>query len=146
MPFMDHFNKIAKTVSEGASNAAKKSSEMVEITKLNLTIQSQQDKIKGIKAELGDKIYEKFVNGAIMDEDVVALCYSIKEIEENIKQINVKIGLLKNSKICSSCGEEITSNSAFCPKCGAKQEEIVDCSEAEDIEVKVEEVVEKEEK
>lgn len=120
MPFMDDLSKFAKTIGDSATNAAKKSAEMIEIGKLNLSIQSEENKIKEIKAEIGQIILKKFEEGSDVDPEVLEACAQIIGIKNNIAETQKKILKLKNVPLCLNCGSPVTPNSAFCTKCGAR--------------------------
>lgn len=120
MPFMDDFSKLAKTVGDSASNVAKKSAEILEIGKLNLSIQSEENKIKELKTEIGDIILSKFEQNGQADPDVLEICGQIITIKNNIQNKQKKILALKHIPVCLNCGSPVTPNSTFCIKCGAK--------------------------
>lgn len=126
MPFMDHLSKIAKSVGDTAQSAAKKSAEMLEVTKLNMSIQTEQDKIKALKTEIGDIVFSKFEQGGKFDEnmlDILETCSKIVAAQDNINAIQHKIAELKNVKLCCKCGNELPLAASFCQKCGTKQPE-----------------------
>ncbi|NSW89623.1 MAG: zinc-ribbon domain-containing protein [Firmicutes bacterium] len=120
---MPLFDNLSKKVSEAAQAAAKKSTELVEITKLNMNISSEEDKIKKLYIKIGESIYAKFCSGLQIDPDFINDCEEIKSHLEAIKGLKAKIMEIKNIKLCTSCGTEIDRNVMFCPKCGAKQEQ-----------------------
>lgn len=119
---MSVLDNITKKVTETAKAAAKKSSELVEVTKLNMSIGAEEDKIEKVYAEIGKSVYRTFADGKGVAESFVEQCEKIKSYEENIRQMKQKILELKNTKICPSCDVELEADVAFCPKCGAKQE------------------------
>lgn len=118
---MSVFNNLTKKVSETAKAAAKKSGDIVEMTKLNMSIGTEEDKIKKTYAEIGKKIYDLFAAGAEIPEDVKEQCEAIGTYEKNIEELKQKILEYKNIKVCASCGFELDSQAMFCSKCGAKQ-------------------------
>ncbi|MCR4434770.1 MAG: zinc ribbon domain-containing protein [Clostridiales bacterium] len=119
---MSVFDNISKKVTETAKAAAKKSSEIVEITKLNVNIGAEEDKIEKTYAEIGKAVYASFNEGKEVGEAFTELCGKIKSYEENIRSMRQKIYELKNTKLCPGCGAELDMEIAFCPKCGTKQE------------------------
>jgi len=125
MPFIDSLSKIGKTISEGAASAAKKSGELVEITKINLTISGEEDKIKNLYTEIGKHVVNKHENGENVDTDLLDYCKQVDDLNKAISELKNKIIELKNAKICSGCGCEIEKETMFCPKCGTKQENLV---------------------
>jgi predicted RNA-binding Zn-ribbon protein involved in translation (DUF1610 family) len=136
MPIMDSLSKIAKSVGDGAKTAVKKSEDMVEIAKLNKSITNEEDRIKLTYNEIGKKVYLKYENNEIIEDELIEFCHKIDEFQNNILSIKQKIAEIKNVKVCSNCGAEIELATEFCVKCGAKQE-IVQVEKIE-IESKVE--------
>ncbi|MCX8131755.1 MAG: zinc-ribbon domain-containing protein [Clostridia bacterium] len=118
---MSVFENITKKVSDTAKAAAKKSSELVEVTKLNMNISAEEDKIKKAYADIGKLVYQAYSNGEEVAEAYKELCSSIVGFEENVKATKQKIMELKNMKTCAGCGTELETETAFCSKCGAKQ-------------------------
>lgn len=124
------FESFTKKVAETAKAAAKKSSELVEVTKLNMNVGAEESKIEKTYSEIGKVVYQKFDEGEDVGEAFAELCGKIKSYEENIKELKQKILDLKNVKLCSGCGTELAAEVVFCPKCGAKQEVVVHQAEA----------------
>jgi ribosomal protein L40E len=122
MALIDKLSKIAKSVGDEAANAAKKSGELIEITKLNHAISNEEDKINAILPKMGNISYQKFKNGENIDPDLLNYCNKIEEIKSTITGLKQKILEIKNVKICQSCGSELGLDITFCPKCGAKQD------------------------
>ena len=116
------FENFTRKVTETAKAAAKKSSDLVEVTKINMSISSEEEKIQKEYAAIGKKIYESYKNNEEIAEGLKENCGRIKSYEENIEAMSQKILELKNVKICTGCGAELEADMAFCPKCGAKQE------------------------
>ena len=121
MPFKDSLSKIGKSISEGAASAAKKSGNLVEITKLNMTISGDEDKIKALYTELGEALQNKHERGEEVIEELLPICNRIDEIKANIEELRKKIVELKEVVLCPGCGVELPQETLFCPKCGTKQ-------------------------
>lgn len=121
MPFFDN---LGKKVGEAAQAAAKKSNELVEVTKLNMAVNSEEDKANKLYGEMGRKIYENYKQGMQTSPDFSSEFEQLNVCEQNIKDIRKKIMDLKNVKLCQKCGAELAETAMFCPKCGAKQEEV----------------------
>lgn len=118
MAFLDNFGK---KVSEAAQAAAKKSGELVEITKINMNISSEEDKMQKLYTEMGKIIYKKYCSTDEVAEEFIEMCNTIKSHEENITNLKQKVYDIKNVKLCTECGAELEKTAAFCPKCGSKQ-------------------------
>jgi ribosomal protein L40E len=125
MPLFDSLSKIAKTVGDQASIATKKANEAIEVAKVNSLINTEEEKIEKLKAEIGNIVFQKFENSEEVYPEVIDVCNNIISIKEEIAALNQKIIKIKNIKICASCSAEIALDAPFCQKCGAKQEVLV---------------------
>lgn len=119
---MAFLENLGKKVGEAAQAAAKKSGELVEITKLNVNIGSEEDKIQKIYSQIGKNLFEKYKASGAVDEDFREACETIKVHEQNIASLKDKIMELKSIKACIGCGAEMDRTQAFCSKCGARNE------------------------
>lgn len=120
MPFLDN---ISKKVGDAAKTAAKKSGEIVEVTKLNRSISLNEEKINKLYVEIGKAFYLKHENGDSLEgDDLAAWCNQISELNKEIESFKEKILELKNIRICPNCKSEVGPDILFCPKCGTKLE------------------------
>jgi predicted RNA-binding Zn-ribbon protein involved in translation (DUF1610 family) len=119
---MSVFENFTKKVSDTAKAAAKKSGDIVEITKLNMNVGSEEDKIEKKYSEIGKLLYESYVSGKTVGEEFKPHCEEIEKYFENVSAMKQKIQELKKIKNCPVCGAELEADVLFCPKCGTKQE------------------------
>lgn len=119
---MAFFENLGKKVGEAAQAAAKKSGELVEVTKLNVNINSEEDKIQKLYSQIGKAIYEKYCATGAADGGIKDICESIKVHEQNIRALREKIAEVKGTKQCVGCGAEMEKAQIFCSKCGAKND------------------------
>ncbi|NLP15318.1 MAG: zinc ribbon domain-containing protein [Clostridium sp.] len=139
---MDFIKDVTKKVASTAKVAVKKSSDLVEITKLNINIGAEKDKISKIYTQIGKTVYDSFEKGEEVPANFKDLCERVLNIKENIKKMERQILQLKNIKICPSCGAELETDVAFCSRCGAKQEmpckrlieDVQNCRDSQNIE------------
>jgi len=116
-------DNITRKVTDTAKAAAKKSGSVVEITKLNLSISAEEEKIRKIYTEMGKQLYEDYIEGKMPGEKLLAQCVKIDEIIKGINEMRDKILELKNIKACPNCGMELDVEMEYCYKCGKKQDE-----------------------
>ena len=119
---MDLLNDIGKKITETAKTVTRKSEDIVEITKLNLTIGSEEEKIKRILYEIGSELYRSYTNGKTDGDLYDNKCSEVKQIEENIKALRERILLLKGNKACKACNSVVDLEVNYCPNCGEKLE------------------------
>jgi DNA-directed RNA polymerase subunit RPC12/RpoP len=114
------FDNLGKKIGDLATTTAKKSGEMIEVTKINLNINTEEDSIKKLYSEIGNYCYELFQQGPFQDGRINDLCSQIKTHKDKIQELKEKIYSVKGIVICKNCGAEIDNNTPFCSKCGSK--------------------------
>lgn len=119
---MSIFDNLTRKVSNTAKAAAKKSTELVEVTKLNISIGAEEEKIEKLYREIGKLVYEKYGAEEGIDEKLKELCNKIRSHLAAINEMREKILELKKVKKCPGCGTELEIDMVFCPRCGEKQE------------------------
>ena len=123
---MEFFNKIGKKASEAYKVTADKTGKLAKEAKLRMKIADLKSQINDIYKEIGETVYQKHTREGEYDitKEIEEKCTKIDvisdEIESNLKQCLE----LKDKRQCPSCFAEIEKDVKFCPKCGAKQEEI----------------------
>ena len=149
---MGFFEDLSKKASETYKNTAEKTNKLTREMKLKSLINDDKNKIEKIYAEIGKKVYEKHIREENIDikAELYNECSKIDAYAKEIEDMNTEMRALKDLRLCSKCGAEISLNAKFCPSCGSKQEEAKTGetvnkeevpAEAKDIEdVKVEEV------
>ena len=119
---MDFIKDITKKVGRTAKTAVKKSNNLLEITKLNMSIGSEEDKIAKIYTQIGKEVYDSFENNAEASEKFNVLCEKISIIKANIERMEKQILRIKNIKMCPECGAQLEITVCYCSGCGTKQE------------------------
>lgn len=119
---MAFLENLGKKVGEAAQAAAKKSNEIVETTKLNSNINSEEDKIQKLYVQLGKAVYERFTQTGTAEDYAQEACQAITAHQENIAALREKIAEIKGIKSCINCGAEMERSQVFCSKCGTKNE------------------------
>ena len=136
---MDFITDLGKKLTETAKTVTKKSEDIVEITKLNLAVGNEEDKIRRTFSELGSELYKSYLLGNSFGVEFDSKCSEIKEMEESVARNKEKVLALKGSKVCKDCKSIIDKDVNFCPNCGSKAEMPVE------IEAPVIEIVDSEE-
>ena len=123
---MEFFDKLGKKASEAYKVTADKTGKLAKEAKLRMKISDLKSQINSIYKEIGETVYQKHTREGEYDitKEIEEKCTKIDvlsdEIESNLKQCLE----LKDKRQCPSCFAEIEKDVKFCPKCGAKQEEI----------------------
>lgn len=123
---MEFFDKLGKKASEAYKVTADKTGKLAKEAKLRMKIADLKSQINDIYKEIGEAVYQKHTRKGEYDinKEVEEMCTKIDvlsdEIESNLKQCLE----LKDKRQCPNCFAEIEKDVKFCPKCGAKQEDI----------------------
>lgn len=102
---IDTASTVTQSAKEGSAVIAKKSEELVEISKLTVSISSTETKIQDIYAEIGRQLCEKHEHGMYIDPDLVENCNEVIKLKTNVKNMKDTILQLKNKKCCPKCEE-----------------------------------------
>jgi archaellum component FlaC len=108
---MDFFNNVGKKLGKTAKTITSKSEELVEITKINLSLGSEEDKVKKLLVEMGNELYVRFTNGESFDESLDGKCNQIKAIQENIETLKERVKNLKGHTSTDNSTDSTLSNS-----------------------------------
>ncbi|GGG91107.1 zinc ribbon domain-containing protein [Paenibacillus radicis (ex Gao et al. 2016)] len=117
---MGFFDKLK----EGASKAADKAKDSVEVVRLNSQISAKRKDIEKHYIQIGEAVFQANLSHDLsaaepaittFSEQIVALQQEIDELEEKIMEI-------KDEKDCV-CGKVVPIDTKFCPSCGHKFEE-----------------------
>jgi len=92
---MAFFGDFGKKVSQAAQAAAKKSGELVEITKLNANISSQEDSIKKCYIKMGQMCFEMYKENNLGSQDLQEVCKEIVAYQDKIEELREQIAKVK---------------------------------------------------
>ena len=100
MAIIDNLDSIREKATDAARAAAKKTKQLAEIAKVNISIYSQEDKIKKAYAELGKLYYRDYVVGEERDEaEYLPLCRKIDEAKQTIADMQDYIDEIKTGRV-----------------------------------------------
>ncbi len=113
--------KIINSAEKISKTAVKKTKDTIDQTKLKYAVSETEDKVRDILAEMGEKIYNEYKNGAEFDAELSDKCKLVSSLYEEIADLKAKIAELNDSVVCPVCGSLISNDACFCPKCGHKR-------------------------
>ena len=116
---MAFFDKISETLSKGSKTLIDKTKDLTDIAKLNSQINAEENKIRDAYEALGKAYYKKHRNSP--DAADAIQFEVIANAEMAIAKCRTEIQAIKKVTVCGNCGAEISADSLFCPKCGAKK-------------------------
>lgn len=100
MGFMENIGALREMAGEAAQAAAKKSKKLAEIAKANISIYTEEDKIKKAEAELGKLYYRDYAVGEEPDvAEYLPWCQKIDESKQTIADLRDYIEELKAEQV-----------------------------------------------
>ncbi len=125
MAFIDSIDTIREKAAEAAQAAARKTKQLAEIAKANVSIYSEEDKIKKAQQELGKLYYRDYVVGEELDEaEYLPWCQQIDEAKQTIADLRDYIEELKAARV------EIVEEEDLAAEDLATEEDFADVEEA----------------
>ncbi len=83
------FKKMGETMANTAAQVGSMSADLVNAGKSKVDQIQLESKAKNLKIDIGNLVYEAYTQGTEPNsQKIVALCAEIKQIEENIVQLN----------------------------------------------------------
>lgn len=144
MSFMDKINTLSQKVGDGVVDTYKviadKSGKLFEGAKIKMAISDKEEELKEMYTTIGQTVYEVYTKGEDVGKAFSKECKKIDKINSEIAEMKKEFLYSKELRECAKCGEVIPATSAFCEKCGEKQEPIkikkkVEKKEAENVKV-----------
>ena len=115
---MSFFDQLKGNFSKVTKDLSNKAQELTDTAKLNSKISDAKSLVKSTYAAIGEAYFHKYKEEA--ENEFADQFKIITEALASIDEYKAEINKIKGVTICESCGSEVTRESAFCPKCGAK--------------------------
>ena len=120
---MEFWDEIYKKMTDVADYTVKETGKLTESAKLRFNLMREKNRLEDAYKNMGELYYKQMKAGEF-DEGKISLAYDkIEKSIVEIERLEDLISLIGNVKNCSNCGEKLTKDMAFCPACGAKQED-----------------------
>ncbi len=120
-------DNIKKNVSIAKNEAEKftkvvidKTTNIVDITKLTLAKNDAEGKVTRLYEQIGEIVWDKHNDGTDFDGKIGELCVEIDKFKSELEELKKQISGLKNTSICSACGQSNDKSSEYCSKCGSR--------------------------
>ena len=117
------WDDIKDSAGRFAKIALDKTTNAVDITKLNLAKNETEGKISKLYSKIGEIIYTQYKDGAGFDGDISDALAEIDKFKAEAEEIAEQIAALKSTAACPECGQQNGKSSEYCSKCGAKLKE-----------------------
>ena len=105
--------KLKKVVADKTTN-------IVDVTKLNLSLNEAERKTGKLYEKIGEIVYENYASGNDVDIELRTICAEIETLKEEADNLKEQIAALKNAAVCPSCGQQNDKSGDYCSKCGEK--------------------------
>ena len=90
---------LGKIITETADTVVEKTSQAVEVQKLKSKVRIQERRIEKDYQNLGKIIYERYIEGEVLDSEYSDLCNDIQESKYVIKDLEEEIQKVQESEI-----------------------------------------------
>ena len=117
---MSIFDILFKSAKSTAKNVSHKTGEIIEITKLNFAVSTEEEKIEKLFVELGKRQFSEHCEGQNEDPVYNSICEEIDSEEAKVRLLNRAIAELRQTSVCKSCNATVKKDALFCPKCGIR--------------------------
>ena len=113
--------RIISEIKTTAGKVAKKSGELVELSKAKLNIANTKSSINANLKILGELLYFSHRDETEIDSDKLEeTMEKIDELYEKLAEYDEIAAGLMNKKLCPECRKANESDATFCSKCGYK--------------------------
>ena len=116
----DFFESLRQTITDTAEVVGKKTEDLVEIQKLRSRIRNAQRSMETDYKKLGEIIYQRYIGGAVLDEELADVCGLIMELQKETASYKEELASRRGQNICPVCGNGNPRDAAFCMQCGAQ--------------------------
>ena len=117
MAMIDDFLGKARDVADAAG---KKTSELVDKTKIRMEISSLQKQLGATFEGLGRLVYDSEESGEDISDLKQGAFEAIRDLQAQIEELQDKLHEYNHAVRCKTCGVMNDSDSLFCKKCGEK--------------------------
>lgn len=131
-----NIDEILNRAKDMVNVAAKKTNDVVEVSKLKLEAAKLQGELKALYAQLGIEAYDS--KKEFLAEDAVCkeIMDEIDALLEKIDAVNETVADRQNTPVCPECGAKTKVEHFYCPICGTplKEKQAEDSVKAEPVE------------
>lgn len=118
---MDILDKISKTASSAYKVTADKTGKLAKEIKLKIKGDNLKAEVTKLYTKIGETVYNNPESNKIQE-----YINKISELQKEIEIVLEEIRELKDTKKCIKCENVIEIEAIFCPKCGIRQEEVIE--------------------
>ena len=113
-------NEIWDEVKKAAGKAEKKTNELIDRSKIKISIMNVNSEIKQKYQKLGEIVYYN-KNNKIDDEDIIRICIAeLDGLHIKLENLKKKANEAAKLKTCPNCGKANGKDASYCSKCGSE--------------------------
>ena len=116
---------IIDNVGESINKKINDVGKALENNQLKMDARELEEKSDRLASAIGYKIFNKYSKGEETSTEIAEMCSEIEVLKREIDELNIQI--IENERkannmvlICQNCGEQVSIDTKFCYKCGAK--------------------------
>ena len=107
----DFFGNLSKTLKKTVDTVGKKTDEFVEIQKIRTRQHALEDQIEKNYQDIGQIIYNRYLNGEAFDENLAGICKDITDLEKEIADCKEDVANKRGRIVCPACGASVPKDS-----------------------------------
>lgn len=96
----DFFGNLSKTLKKTVDTVGKKTDEFVEIQKIRTRQHALEDQIEKNYQDIGQIIYNRYLNGEAFDENLAGICKDITDLEKEIADCKEDVANKRGRIVC----------------------------------------------
>lgn len=104
---------------KGLNAASKKGSEIAQSAKLSKKVFDIEGDINILMQKIGQMVYDTHCGIEVDAEELEAKLGEIDGKKAELAEAQEELAVLKNTRKCDCCGEDVSKEDKFCKNCGA---------------------------
>ena len=105
-----------------------KTNDLVDKTKLSVSISDIEGKINDIYKEIGEKVYNSYEDGNEYADTINECCEKISDLKDEIYELRKELAKFKSGVQCE-CGQYNEKGATYCSKCGVNLSAVEDAED-----------------
>lgn len=122
---MERVRETATFVGDAANataiSAGRYAGQMLDVTKLNVTIFDLKSERNDQLRRLGQSIYDTHLGKETDPAVMQKLLEQVDETNRQLDEVKERVALLRQTKTCSKCGALCGREDKYCKECGTEQ-------------------------
>jgi hypothetical protein len=123
---MGLLDDVMVNVKSAATTVSKKTNDIVDYSKLRFTASGLVNEIRKKYQTLGEEVYTCSKIGSNDSQDIELIIQEIDDLKAQLQATNELLTTARHKITCPKCKAVLDKESAFCNKCGAKIDVIIE--------------------